>query len=122
LDVLNSLSEAKIPREKSNNFAWSITLTGSPEDITKPFAKLTHPKVLRGIVVSCKTDKTVIVRVERKVMHPKYQKYIKKSTRIMAHDELNACTLGDTISIRQCRPMSKLKHFEVILRNNPSID
>ncbi len=71
-------------------------------------------KTLRGTVVSDKMDKTVVVVVERFVKHPKYGKYFKKSKKYKAHDESNAVKAGDVVTIRECRPLSKDKHFEVI--------
>ena len=71
-------------------------------------------RVLRGTVVSDKGDKSVTVLVERRVMHPVYKKIIKRSKRYRAHDEANACKAGDIVSIRECRPISKTKTWEVI--------
>ncbi len=71
-------------------------------------------RVLQGVVVSDKGDKTVVVRVERRVMHPKYKKIIRKSSRFHAHDEGNRFKTGDSVRIRECRPISKLKCWEVI--------
>ncbi len=71
-------------------------------------------RVLQGVVVSDKGDKTVVVRVERRVMHPKYKKIIRKSSRLHAHDEGNRFKTGDAVRIRECRPISKLKSWEVI--------
>ena len=71
-------------------------------------------RVLRGTVVSDKCDKTVIVRVERRFMHPLYKKYITRSKRYAAHDEDNRCKVGDQVSIRECRPISRRKRFEVV--------
>lgn len=66
-------------------------------------------KTLTGEVVSAKRDKTITVKVERKAMHPKYKKYITRSTKLHAHDEANVCSEGDVVSIRECRPISKTK-------------
>ena len=77
-------------------------------------------KILTGEVVSAKRDKTITVKVERKAMHPKYKKYITRSTKLHAHDEANACAEGDVVSIRECRPISKTKTwllFEIIEKN-----
>ncbi len=71
-------------------------------------------RMLQGVVVSDKGDKTVVVRVERRVMHPKYKKIIRKSSRFHAHDEENRFKTGDSVRIRECRPLSKLKCWEVI--------
>ena len=71
-------------------------------------------RVLQGTVVSDGGDKTVVVRVERRFMHPLYKKYITKSKKYAAHDEDNACKTGDKVRIRECRPLSKRKHWEVL--------
>ena len=70
-------------------------------------------RVLQGTVVSDKTDKTVIVSVERRVMHPVYKKFIRRSKRYAAHDEGNVHKIGDTVFIRECRPISKTKSWVV---------
>jgi small subunit ribosomal protein S17 len=70
-------------------------------------------RILQGVVVSDKGDKTVLVRVERRVMHPLYKKFIKRSKRYMAHDEGNVVKLGETVRIRECRPISKRKCWEI---------
>lgn len=72
-------------------------------------------RVLQGVVVSDKGDKTVVVRVERRVMHPIYKKFIKRSKRYMAHDESNALKAGQIVRIRECRPISKRKCWEVLV-------
>lgn len=78
-------------------------------------------RTLSGRVISNKMDKSITVLVERFVKHPVYGKYIKRSTKLMAHDELNQCNEGDIVSITSCRPMSKKKTFklvEVVESNN----
>jgi len=69
---------------------------------------------MQGVVVSDKPNKTVIVRVERRVQHPMYKKIIVRSQRFAAHDEDNRCKVGDIVRIRECRPISKTKTWEVI--------
>ncbi|MGI9437137.1 MAG: 30S ribosomal protein S17 [Geminicoccaceae bacterium] len=71
-------------------------------------------RVLQGTVVSDKQDKTVVVRVSRRVMHPLYKKYISRSKKYAAHDEQNQFKAGDTVKIRECRPISKQKCWEVV--------
>ena len=71
-------------------------------------------RVLEGTVVSDKGDKTVVVRVERRVMHPIYKKFIVRSKKYHAHDEQNQFKVGDMVRIQECRPISKLKSWEVI--------
>jgi small subunit ribosomal protein S17 len=72
---------------------------------------------LQGTVVSDKQDKTVVVRVNRRVMHPLYKKYINRSKKYAAHDEANQCKTGDLVKIRECRPLSRRKCWEVILES-----
>ncbi len=71
-------------------------------------------RVMRGVVVSDKMDKTVTVLVERKIMHPLYKKYVKRSKRYAAHDETNAVKAGEMVTIRECKPISKRKTWEVV--------
>ena len=71
-------------------------------------------RVIQGIVVSDKMDKTVIVEVKRLVMHSLYKKFIRRSKKYSAHDENNACEVGDVVSIRECKPISKNKRWEVL--------
>jgi len=73
-------------------------------------------RVLTGTVVSDKGDKTVIVKVERRVKHPMYGKIIKRSKKYHAHDEANAFHEGETVRIEECAPISKLKTWRVIDR------
>ncbi|WP_136161915.1 30S ribosomal protein S17 [Sphingomonas flavalba] len=73
-------------------------------------------RVLTGLVVSDKTDKTVVVRVERKVKHPLYGKIIRRSKKYHAHDEGNAYHEGDTVRIEETAPISKLKTWKVVDR------
>ena len=73
-------------------------------------------RILIGTVVSDKTDKTVVVKVERKVKHPLYGKIIRRSKKYHAHDEDNAFKTGETVRIEETRPMSKLKTWKVIER------
>ena len=70
-------------------------------------------RTLVGVVVSNKMDRTISVLVERKVKHPLYRKYVKKSTKLMAHDQDNECVEGDTVTIEECRPISKKKSWRL---------
>ena len=67
-----------------------------------------------GIVVSNKMDKSIVVEVERKVKHPKYGKFVKKSSRFVAHDETNECREGDKVRIAETRPLSKIKCWRLV--------
>jgi small subunit ribosomal protein S17 len=72
-------------------------------------------RILQGVVVSDKQDKTVIVRVERRMMHPIYKKFIRRSKKFAAHDENNTSKIGDVVRIRECAPISKTKKWELVL-------
>ncbi len=67
-----------------------------------------------GNVVSNKMDKSIVVAIERKVAHPLYKKYFKKTTKFMAHDENNECNVGDKVKIMETRPLSKLKKWRLV--------
>ena len=67
-----------------------------------------------GLVTSNKMDKSIIVSVERKVKHPKYGKFLKKTTKFAAHDEANTCNVGDTVKIMETRPISKNKCWRLV--------
>ncbi len=71
-------------------------------------------RTVTGRVVSNKMDKTITVLVERKVAHPLYGKYIKRSTKLHAHDEQNVCKEGDVVRIEECRPLSKSKCWRLV--------
>ena len=74
-------------------------------------------RILQGVVVSDKQDKTVVVSVERQIMHPVYKKFVKKSKKYAAHDENNQYKVGDQVSIQESRPYSKTKTWTVISNN-----
>ncbi|MDP4596206.1 MAG: 30S ribosomal protein S17 [Crocinitomicaceae bacterium] len=67
-----------------------------------------------GVVTSDKMEKSIVVSVERKVKHPKYGKFVKKTTRFVAHDENNDCHIGDTVRIMETRPLSKSKNWRMV--------
>ncbi len=71
-------------------------------------------RTINGRVVSAKMDKTITVLVERLVKHPVYGKYIKRSTKLFAHDEQNQCQEGDVVAITSCRPLSKNKTWKLV--------
>lgn len=71
-------------------------------------------RILQGVVVSDKMDKSVVVKVERRVMHPVYKKYIKRSKKYTAHDENNLHKVGDVVQIIESRPISKTKTWVVV--------
>lgn len=67
-----------------------------------------------GVVTSDKMDKSIVVAVERRVKHPKYGKFVKKTSKFFAHDEKNECNVGDTVRIMETRPLSKLKNWRLV--------
>ena len=67
-----------------------------------------------GVVTSDKMEKSIVVSVERKVKHPKYGKFVKKTTKFVAHDENNDCNEGDTVRIMETRPLSKNKNLRLV--------
>lgn len=79
---------------------------------------------LTGAVISNSSNKTIAVLVERKVRHPIYKKYIKRSTKVQAHDENNDCGLGDTVRVIEAKPFSKTKHWVLaeIIAKSVAID
>ena len=71
-------------------------------------------RTITGRVVSNKMDKTVSVAIERLIKHPVYGKYIRRTTKVLAHDAANECKQGDTVQISECRPISKNKSWSVV--------
>ncbi|GBR52771.1 30S ribosomal protein S17 [Neokomagataea thailandica NBRC 106555] len=78
-------------------------------------------RVLTGRVTSDKMDKTVTVLVDRRVMHPLYKKFIRRSKKYAAHDEGNVCQIGDVVRIEECAPISKRKTWSVVGRNGEDL-
>ena len=78
-----------------------------------PERKRGNPKLRTGVVIGNKMDKTVVVEVRTTVLHPRYKKYIQRRRRFKAHDEANACNLGDQVEIVESRPKSKTKNWRV---------
>ena len=73
-----------------------------------------NPRSLVGTVVSNLMDKTIVVNVERRIQHPLYKKYIRRSKKFHAHDAENTCQIGDTVKIEECRPLSKTKSWRLV--------
>jgi small subunit ribosomal protein S17 len=67
-----------------------------------------------GLVVSNKMEKSIVVQIERKVKHPKYGKFVRRTTKLVAHDENNDCNIGDTVLIMETRPLSKQKCWRLV--------
>ncbi len=74
----------------------------------------TNPRQLTGVVISDKADKTITVKIERKVKHPTYGKIMTRSTKVHAHDELNSAKIGDLVTVQECRPLSKSKTWMLL--------
>ena len=101
--------------------AASKPTAAKPAAVKAPKAKVTSQevtrsrrKVLRGVVVSNKMEKTGIVEITRKVPHPLYKKVVTKTTRFKFHDENNECSIGDTVEVMETRPLSKDKYFRLV--------
>lgn len=73
-----------------------------------------NTRKVQGVVVSNKMEKSIVVSVERYIKHPKYKKFVRKSTKVMAHDADNAANIGDTVTIAECRPLSKSKAWTLV--------
>ena len=74
----------------------------------------TNPRQLTGVVIRDKADKTITVKVERKVKHPTYSKIMKRSTKVHAHDEANVARIGDVVTVQECKPYSKSKTWKLL--------
>lgn len=81
--------------------------------------KSTNPRILTGVVTSNKADKTITVKIERKVKHPLYGKVVKRASKVHAHDENNSASIGDIVSVKECRPISKTKTW-ILVNDNKS--
>lgn len=81
---------------------------------TENTKKQTAKRAIQGNVIGASSDKSITVLVERRVKHPLYKKYIRRSTKLHAHDEQNQCKAGDTVRIEACRPISKTKCWRLV--------
>ena len=81
--------------------------------------KSTNPRILTGVVTSNKADKTITVKIERKVKHPLYGKVVKRASKVHAHDENNSASIGDIVSVKECRPISKTKPWVLVSDEMP---
>ena len=81
----------------------------------------TNPRQLTGVVISDKADKTITVKIERKVKHPTYSKIMKRSTKIHAHDEGNTAKIGDVVTVQECKPYSKSKTWKLLSDNQVAL-
>ena len=71
-------------------------------------------RTMTGMVVSCNSDKTAVAKIDKTVKHPKLGKIIRRSSKISFHDEANVCSLGDKVTIKECRPISKTKSWTLV--------
>jgi small subunit ribosomal protein S17 len=76
--------------------------------------KVVNKKTLTGLVTSDKMDKTIVVTIEGRILHPLYKKYVVRSKKYKVHDEKNEAGIGDKVLIEECRPLSKDKHFRLL--------
>ena len=84
--------------------------------------KSTNPRILTGVVTSNKADKTITVKIERKVKHPLYGKVVKRASKVHAHDENNSASIGDIVSVKECRPISKTKTWVLVSDEMPQTE
>ncbi len=105
----NNITETNEAIAINDNIETPQTKTGNEVIERKP-----HKRIIAGLVVSDKPNKTIIVKYERQIAHSVYKKYFKKSKKLMAHDENNEAHIGDTVKIKECRPMSAKKRWELI--------
>jgi small subunit ribosomal protein S17 len=101
------------PIQASSDAAETTVLDTSAAPTRGP-TPVPGQRLLTGKVVSNKMDKTIAVSVERLVKHPMYGKYVRRTTKLLAHDESNECKEGDTVSIKPCRPMSRRKSWMLV--------
>ncbi len=85
-----------------------------PEASPKTATPRSQRKVRKGVVVSNGMDQSIVVRIERTVMHPLYKKVIRRAKKFMAHDAENACNVGDVVRIMECRPLSRRKRWRLV--------
>lgn len=85
-----------------------------PEKISKVPMERNLRKERVGLVVSNKMEKSIVVQIERKVKHPKYGKFVRRTTKLVAHDEQNECNIGDTVKVMETRPLSKNKCWRLV--------
>lgn len=107
-------AEAAMPEDtedKERDVRNAQDAPGRPETGAAPARA---PRSLQGRVVRLSGDKTITVLIERKIKHPLYKKYVRRSTKVHAHDEDNRCQPGDTVIVQACRPLSKLKCWRLV--------
>ena len=100
--------------EQVNNTPDASTAPASSEAVNSSLVKRGRRKTRIGKVVSNKMDKSIIVAIERRIIHPIYKKYFKKTTKFMAHDQNNVANIGDTVKIMETRPLSARKRWRLV--------
>ena len=109
-----SAAPADAPAAAALAAAPRVVGTYSEADTDKKSTTRNERKTRDGIVVSNKMDKTISVLIERRLQHPIYGKFVKKSKKLIAHDESNQCQIGDVVRIMECRPLSRRKRWRLI--------
>jgi small subunit ribosomal protein S17 len=89
-------------------------LNKNSENTATPKAVKSNKRILQGKVESNRANKTIVVSISSQVAHPIYKKYYKKTKTVLAHDETNDCKIGDKVKVRECRPLSALKRWELV--------
>jgi len=110
----NDLSNTEISNTEASNTEVSNTEVSNDEEGKKKTSHSGIRKTKVGKVLSNKMDKTIIVSEEKRIMHPIYKKYFKKTTKFAAHDPKNTCDIGDTVKIMETRPLSKTKRWRLV--------
>lgn len=109
---------AKAPAAKATKTPVEVkkvaTKAPKAKAVKKQDATRNRRKVLRGVVISNKMEKTGVVEITRKVLHPLYKKVVTKTSRFKFHDENNECSIGDTVEVMETRPLSKDKYFRLV--------
>lgn len=107
--------ENKMEGMENNQNLEPVDVNQSPMEINKITStgkiKTGHRRILVGRVVSNKSNKTIVIRIERYVQHPLYKKYFKRVKKVMAHDENNECQIGDLVKVMEYRPLSRRKRW-----------
>ncbi len=108
------MNEMEPVAQAAEEISQPIAKTKKKTAAEEPEPKKSNKRVLQGKVFSNKADKTIVVKIVRQVAHPLYKKYYKKTKKIMAHDEKNECKTGDTVKVKECRPLSRNKRWELV--------
>ncbi|TAL69471.1 MAG: 30S ribosomal protein S17 [Bacteroidetes bacterium] len=110
-EIMNEMGTVAEPQEVTAKPVAKTKKKTKEEELP---LKKSNKRILQGKVFSNKADKTIVVKIVRQVAHPLYKKYYKKTKKIMAHDERNECNIGDTVKVKECRPLSRNKRWELV--------